>query len=201
MIKAILFDAGGVFMEKLSRSDSPLVQGLSSAYHVRSEDIIKSWSSHFDTHDTGQRSLAEHWTIIGKECSFTPDMAFVIELYKKSFKEIPGTVDIVKRLKGRYLLVLANNELEEVDNMRYEALGYHDLFDRRFSSWMIGKRKPNRDYFEHIIAEIKLKPEECIFIDDHEENIATARALGILTILFQDAEQLETDLKALGVEF
>ena len=44
------------------------------------------------------------------------------------------------------------------------------------------------------------QPEECVFIDDRSINLECARRLGLHTIQFLNASQLESDLRSLGVE-
>ena len=42
---------------------------------------------------------------------------------------------------------------------------------------------------------------ECVFIDDRALNLESARGLGLHTIQFLNAGQLENDLRGLGVAF
>jgi putative hydrolase of the HAD superfamily len=44
------------------------------------------------------------------------------------------------------------------------------------------------------------QPEECVCIDDRPLNLEGARSLGLHTIQFLNAGQLESDLRRLGVE-
>jgi FMN phosphatase YigB (HAD superfamily) len=44
-----------------------------------------------------------------------------------------------------------------------------------------------------------LKPQDILFIDDEQRQIDGAEKLGIKTMLFQDATQLEADLVVIGV--
>ena len=49
--------------------------------------------------------------------------------------------------------------------------------------------KPNADIYEHLLGEYGLCAEECVFIDDREENVEAARALGMKGIVFASYEQ------------
>ena len=46
----------------------------------------------------------------------------------------------------------------------------------------------------------KLKPEECIFIDDLKETLKPARKLGMKTILFRNNKQLVRDLRKFNIK-
>ena len=48
----------------------------------------------------------------------------------------------------------------------------------------MGVGKNNRTFFERILTDLKLEPEEVLFWDDEEENIAVARQVGIDARLF-----------------
>ena len=66
-----------------------------------------------------------------------------------------------------------------------------DNFDGVILSGPIGKVKPKRDIFEHLLETFGLKAEECLFIDDSRINIEGAEAVGINGYLFDgDAETL-----------
>ena len=44
-----------------------------------------------------------------------------------------------------------------------------------------------------------IKPEEAVFLDDREENIAAAKELGMQGIVFQNKAQADAELAKLGV--
>jgi 2-haloacid dehalogenase len=60
-------------------------------------------------------------------------------------------------------------------------------------------RKPHPEIYRILLERYHLQPQECIFIDDRQENLDTARQLGIDTILFQTAEQVRKDLNKAGI--
>ncbi|ETS74731.1 hypothetical protein PFICI_13215 [Pestalotiopsis fici W106-1] len=57
------------------------------------------------------------------------------------------------------------------------------LFERCFASGIVGMRKPDLCFFDHVIKEIGLLPNEIIMIDDTTENICSARSRGMHGIL------------------
>jgi hypothetical protein len=61
--------------------------------------------------------------------------------------------------------------------------------------------KPYRSIYEHVFATYDLAPEQCIFIDDQEENIRGARALGMHGIWLKDHDYgaVRAELEKLGV--
>jgi putative hydrolase of the HAD superfamily len=57
------------------------------------------------------------------------------------------------------------------------------LFDAVVISAEVGMRKPEERIFRHAAALIGLRPEECVFIDDIEANVAAAEAIGMTGVL------------------
>jgi len=54
-------------------------------------------------------------------------------------------------------------------------------FEKVYYSHEIHLRKPDTEIFEYVLDNHQLKPQECYFIDDTEENILTARKIGFDT--------------------
>ncbi len=56
-----------------------------------------------------------------------------------------------------------------------------DYFDAIFTSYECKICKPNKSLFELIIRKTGIRPEETLFIDDGQANVAMARTLGFVT--------------------
>ena len=55
----------------------------------------------------------------------------------------------------------------------------------------MGKRKPNADIFEQVIAEQGIDPKETLFIDDSPQHLRTAESLGFQVALCTAEHPLE----------
>ncbi|MBO4905804.1 MAG: HAD family phosphatase [Bacteroidaceae bacterium] len=60
--------------------------------------------------------------------------------------------------------------------------------EKCYTSFEIGIMKPDAAIFQHMLNDAQLKPEETIFLDDSQANIAAAAALGIQTLLVEKNE-------------
>jgi epoxide hydrolase-like predicted phosphatase len=70
--------------------------------------------------------------------------------------------------------------------------GYHEseiegVFDAVLISGEIGMRKPDAEIFLHAAGMIGVSPDECVFVDDLEQNAEGARALGMVGIVHRSA--------------
>jgi putative hydrolase of the HAD superfamily len=68
--------------------------------------------------------------------------------------------------------------------------------DKAYFSWETGFVKPDQRAYKQVLEENHLKPEECIYFDDSEENIEAAKKLGIKAYKFKG---LDGAIKIIGV--
>jgi putative hydrolase of the HAD superfamily len=130
---------------------------------------------------------------------------------KEAFKDymlaqsqpVEGTLDVVGRLarSGKYLLATLNNESRELNLHRIEHFGLRKVFTVFFSSCFLGVKKPDDEIFRLALDLSQRAPEECLFIDDRKLNLECAGRSGLRTLHFQNAAQLESELRGAGVEF
>jgi putative hydrolase of the HAD superfamily len=86
-----------------------------------------------------------------------------------------------------------------------ETLGYQRLFDHEFYSCELGVHKPDPNYFTTLLDSLRAKPDEILFVDDNEANVAAAVSVGIRSELFLPpqesgpAQELRRILKQNGV--
>jgi len=196
-ISTVLFDAGGVFVTD-GRSQRT-IQAFAQHFNVPEEKVYEAWFTVWKPYEKNEISGETFWKTIYDSVGIPLDVAKGFDLYKSVISEIKGTREIATELKGKYTLILANNEPEEFDRIRNEVAPYWDLFDHRCSSWIIRKSKPDTSFFSTILTQHNLRPEECLFIDDKKQNIGAAKSLGIQGIQFIDAQQLRAAMVQLGL--
>lgn len=96
-------------------------------------------------------------------------------------------MDFLKHLRKSALVnVYAMSNVAREDFAALSRKTDWPLFDRVFTSGAVGMRKPDHGFFCHVLEEIKLAPEQVIFVDDKRENVLAADRLGIRGILFDN---------------
>ena len=73
-------------------------------------------------------------------------------------------------------------------------------FDHRYYSCRLGVAKPAPEAFLLVIGDLGAEPGEVLFIDDRAENTRTARDLGMRTITFTSASDLDRELRLATAE-
>jgi putative hydrolase of the HAD superfamily len=100
----------------------------------------------------------------------------------------------------RYFVSAFSNESRELNDYRIERFGLREIFDVFISSCYVGIRKPDEAIYRLALDLTQKPPAECLFIDDREENLAPARALGAATIHHDgDVPHLRAALASHGV--
>jgi len=121
------------------------------------------------------------------------------ELWNNIFWEDKEACAIARRLKRSYRLFLLSNVNKshfEYIRDRFDIIG---IFDEVIASFMVGLMKPDRRIFEDVIRRSGGEKKSIVYIDDREDLITEARALGIDSIRFESADKLKAELKNRGI--
>jgi putative hydrolase of the HAD superfamily len=124
------------------------------------------------------------------------------ELYMLGLSEPnPYTIEIAKHVAatGRVRAMTMNNESAVLNVYRIDRFALRPVFSAFLSSCWLGVRKPSRVFFERGLAIAQAEPESSLLIDDRDQNLAPAAALGMHTIRYQNPESLARELSQYGV--
>ncbi len=69
------------------------------------------------------------------------------------------------------------------------------MFDDMIFSAEVGLANPDRRIYELAVERLNVPPAEALFIDDVQENIEAAQAIGMVGIRFTDTEQTITEIE------
>lgn len=200
-MNALFWDVGGVVLtngwDRHSRERAAQKFGLDwEDFEDRHELVVGRF-------ETGRLSLDRYLdrTIFYRPRDFDKDV-FRGYMLDQS-KPIDGTLDVVERLSGagHYLMATLNNESRELNLYRIEHFGLRKHFSLFMSSSFLGVKKPEDEVFHLALDLSQRQPEECLFIDDRELNLECAARLGLGTLQFKNAAQLEKDLRSAGLKF
>ena len=104
----------------------------------------------------------------------------------------PWLSSLKERGYGVYLLSNYPKSLFEIHIKDFAFVPYTD---GRVVSCYEKVMKPDARIYQILLDRYSLKADECVFIDDREENIAGARAAGMHGIVFHDIEQAMSELE------
>jgi len=101
------------------------------------------------------------------------------------------------RAAGYRTALLSNMQFDMIEHVRANFPWLGD-FDHQIFSAELRVVKPDPAIYLHCLEKLGAGPAETIFVDDREENVAAARALGIAAFRFESVAQLRGELEAAG---
>ncbi len=198
MIKVIGFDLGGVY---LTDCWSKIVREKISEKFNISKEKLEEKNIEFEQDITeGKISEADFLKnlINDDEKTIEGVKQLIRSLNKAIFPEI---LELMKKLKQNYKLVLVNNEGKEWNDFRVKRFDLYEVFDEILTSCIIKDSKPKISYFEKVLKKLNLDSQQVLFIDDKLENVESARKIGIMSIHFKNPIQLKEELSRLKIKF
>lgn len=202
MIKTIFFDFDGVLTTDGAGSFTTCTSIQKHIPDIPFEHILKCYKVNHSKMLIGKTTHKSIWKefceCVGRDLEFP--------ILEEAFRNIPVNrkmLDLCRHLKGRYTLgVITDNSKERLDAMK-SVMKLAELFSIIIVSGEIGIRKDNEETFVRALSLAKCKPEECVFIDNNENNLIAPKKLGWKTIFHDDKkndiEYIESQLKSLGV--
>lgn len=196
MIKNIIFDLSEVIISGYYGIEKILEE----RYKIEEKEFEKQKQSTLDVFlELLRGKLTEEEYI--KELLKGTNWNIDIKGFKNAIRDnlnIPvyGTMDVIKRLKGKYKLILLSDHVSEWTSYILENNKELDIFDEIFFSYKLGSIKSDPNTFKNIMENLNINTNETIFIDDSKLNIDMAKKQGIDGILFINSKQLEEELKS-----
>lgn len=197
MIKNIIFDFGGVLLDWNPRY-------LYKSYFNNDEEmehfLADICNGEWNIRQDAGRPFAE--AVKELQAKF-PEYAEAIQMYDDDWEkmlkcELPESIDLLKELKfmGYGIYGLTNWSAEKI-GYAFANYSFFSLFDGIVVSGVEKVVKPDRKIYEILLERYPLKPGECVFIDDNQDNVDMAKVLGINAIRFDNIGNVKEHLETL----
>ena len=199
MIKNIVFDLGNVLLsfrpeEYLGKNGCP-----EETKKVIINDIFRSREWHML--DNGDITIKDAIEGIANRSSLkTEEIASVFDLRIKIIFPLNGNTKLLPELKKQgYKLYYLSNFPDDLFDEVYNQYDFFRYFDGGIISARVKASKPDRKIFEILQEKYSLSPDECLFIDDSELNVNSARLFGMKVVHIEKPEDLPEQVEiALG---
>ena len=200
MIKNIVFDIGGVLADYRMKEflmgkglDGPMIKRVLKA------SVMNPYWGRFERGEVSEEETLQAFTAADPEIERELRLAFTNlsgMLVSRDY-----AIPLVQRLKkaGYGVYYLSNYSKKAYDECG-ESLAFMPYMDGGIVSFKVGMTKPDQRMFSCFLERFGLTAESCLFVDDTEENVLAARALGFSGFVFTGVDGLMEELKKLGVE-
>ena len=205
-IKNIIFDLGGVIVEIRYQETINAFKRLGFQDFENIYSLIKH-NRVFDMLETGKIPAQAFRNELRKYKNHITDEQ-INTAWNTMIGNLPSAhLPLLRSIRKEYKTYLLSNtnaiHIEYFIQYLETKFGYNaltDMFDKAYFSHEIGERKPDRQSYETVINDARLKPNETLFIDDLQINIEGARNVGLwayhlenesITDLFVNESQID----------
>jgi len=197
-ITNIIFDWGGVLT--VGKHTDNVIRILEKKYGAKINGKEPLIGSYMDKIDQNKLTFKQFVAQVNERFGISLTVEEMRQVFKDAIISNKPVIELAKQLGKKYRVsMLSNNSKPTVALLRRFHNKMLALFEKKYFSCEIGMYKPQRKIYKLVLRQLKVEPENCIFIDDVIENIDAAKKLGINAIQFKSNAQLKRDLKSYGV--
>ena len=189
MIQAVFFDIGGILeITPITDWRNRWESRLNLSQGEINQHLARLWQAG----SIGEISEAEYEYGVGMTLGLNDAQSK--ELIEDAWKEYLGEpntemIEFFSSLRTKYRTGIISNSFVGAREREEEKYGFHKLCEVIIYSHEVGILKPAPEIYLLACQKLEIKPEVCLFLDDVEENITAARALGMKAVLFKNNAQ------------
>jgi len=196
--KAVGFDYGGV----ITGEPGPVVsKTIARLLGVEEEQYRSAYYRYNVALNEGRINWNELWEKVLSDLDLLDKKQQLITYWDKLKFGVPNQkiLELITDLRkqGFKTGLLSNNTLKAAEQMRKDGLPtYFDAFDISADTGLV---KPDPKAFLKLMDQLKVTPQEFIFIDDSPKSLSTAQKVGYTPILYRGYINTVSELKALVI--
>ena len=196
-IHNIIFDLGGVILDINAQLTFDAFRKLGWNVYLE-EEMVNQGRELFHNLEKGNTSPEAFHHHFRQLTGHNGGDEEIDDAWTAMILDIPSDrVKYLQDLKKKYRIFLLSNT-NEIHKNKFHGMfeknyGYpfYDLFERNHYSHEMGMRKPDPGIYLKVLEENQLVAEECLFIDDLEENVIAAELIGIKGLCIQPGTLLD----------
>ena len=205
MTKLFAFDLGNVILPFEHRQVAEKLYDRAAKKEGLSADEIFTYLFDMDSgsvngYEEGLTSSYQFFLDVRDRFRLHVEFDEFAEIWNNIFCESSEVNEVIVYLKARGfpLFLLSNtNELHFAHIIeRYPIV---HLMDEWILSFEVGAKKPKRRIYDAIFEKMDVRKDEVFYIDDVEEYVEGARAMGMKGLVFREAADLWKALEAEGL--
>jgi putative hydrolase of the HAD superfamily len=195
---AILFDLGGVLIE-LAGVERMLEWCPELG---TTEELWRRWlhSPAVRRYETGGATDAEFAREVVREFDLPVAPAQFLGAFEHWPRALyPGVSELLAGLAPRYRLASVSNTNPLHWGRFCREWALDACFHANFPSHVVGRLKPDADYFDHVVSALGFARERILFVDDNRINVGAAANLGLRARQVPNFAALKVTLAECGI--
>lgn len=196
-VRAVVFDVGGVLEHRI---DTNLEGRWEERLGLEPGEFFERMRRSGLGRDAnlGRISDAEFWRGMAK--LYGLDQRMLDELTRDLWEWYVGALNTelaryFRRLRPRYRTAILSNGVEGGRREEEARYGFAEMADVLVYSYEEGMEKPDPRIYRLTCDRLGVRPDEAVFLDDVDANVAGARAVGMRAVLFEHTAQAIADVE------
>ena len=193
-VRAFLFDLGNVLVRfDHGAAAAKIVDGTGASAEKLFEMFFES--PLVVEHDTGRISTLQFYESVKKEIHLSLSYERFLEVWNDIFVPDEAMNRLVGRLLEEYPCYLISNTNRPHFEYLRKMCPVLDRLNGWILSYELGHLKPNPAIYHRALEMVRLPPTEIFYVDERDDLIQAAHAMGFQTHRFGGYEGLEGELK------
>ena len=173
-MKAIILDMYGVIIKQTGGDFVPYVQ--QTFPDLKPEEIYLPWFKA----DVGELTSLDVWEKLG----FKGDIEKIEKEYLDTMEINDGFFNFISSVGKHYKTAIISNDSSRWSKFLREKFDINKYFDVISISGDLKIQKPDERIFKLTIDQLGCRAEDCLYVDDREDNLEAARKVGMNVVLF-----------------
>lgn len=190
-VQVVLFDVMDTLLA------DPFREAIAAATEVPLDEVFRRRAAQlWPAFERGELTEEEYWAG-WEDAGIAFDAAAFHQVRRSGTRWLPGMAELLDGLAGVVERVTASNYpiwIEEVAEVHLRG-----RIDRVLASHHLGVRKPDPAFYERLLAATGVEAGQALFVDDRDDNVAAAEAVGIPGHRFESAPALREWLASFDV--
>nr|BAJ06937.1 haloacid dehalogenase-like hydrolase [uncultured bacterium] len=196
-LEVALFDLGGVLVE--FTGVPTLLSWIDG--QMRPEELWRHWltSPNVRAFETGAMEPEDFAELLIAELDLPVQRADFLDSFTHWPNGLfPGAMELISEIPRPIVRATLSNSNSLHWPRLMTEMGLSEAFDFHFASHLMGKIKPDKEAFEHVMSSLGSIPESILFLDDNQLNVDAALSLGIRAFRVQGVEEARFVMEEIG---
>ena len=206
-IRAVISDFGGVLTNRLIEAFAAFQDetGISMEQLGRGMQRVAERDGEYPLFrlERGEISEADFLDNLSwglePELGHRPTLHRFREIYFEALHPNEPMLALMRELRDRgFRMAILTNNVREWEELWRSKLPLDEIFELIVDSGWVGMRKPQPEIYHLTVERLGdgIKPADCLFVDDNEQNVDAAHGLGMTAIRFVSTDQAIGEIRA-----
>ncbi len=192
-IKLIALDGYGIVISRGYPDSMAVVAKITGLPQNLLFEVI--YKKYFNQAALRKITQKQAWQLPVKELNLPLTWQELRKIHMDLFKINKPAYDLAQKLRKKYkTILLSKNTRSQLAGTKKKLPKLLTGFDDIINTWEYNLPKASKETINFLCRRYRVKPEEILFADDQEINLAEAKKMGVKTIYYKNFPQFKREL-------